>query len=281
MFVALNQKTSLYRIYSVIFLSFNTCHNTCLQQEGFLRCLIKNLLGIETGKIIIRSENMIYPTLPDKRGVRLDVQVDELDKHDKLTTIYDIEPHRDSENAYPKKIRFSRAQIDKNNMPSGSNDFSHMPDLYIINITNYDPFGYDQMVYTIQNKCIEEPELVYNDGVTIFYFNTTGTKGGSDELKKFLEYLETSKSTHASTSATKELQGYVDMIKHDAKTGGNYVTFGDLMDKIAAEAAAEAAAEVAAEKDAERDAIVAEKDALIAELQAKLEEQKNKSNCLP
>ena len=200
-----------------------------------------------------------------------------MDKHDKLTTIYDIEPHRDSENAFPKKIRFSRAQIDKNNMPSGSDDFSHMPDLYIINITNYDPFGYDQMVYTIQNKCIEEPELVYNDGVTIFYFNTTGTKGGSDELKKFLEYLETSKSTHASTSATKELQGYVDMIKHDAKTGGNYVTFGDLMDKIAAEAAAE----VAAEKDAERDAIVAEKDALIAELQAKLEEQKNKSNCLP
>ena len=131
------------------------------------------------------------------------------------------------------------------------------------------------MVYTIQNKCIEEPELVYNDGVTIFYFNTTGTKGGSDELKKFLEYLETSKSTHASTSATKELQGYVNMIKHDAEIGGNYVTFGDLMDKVAAEAAAE----VCAEKDAiiaQNEAAIAEKDALIAELQAKLEEQKNK-----
>lgn len=254
---------------------FNQLSTNPKTKEGFLRCLIKNLLGIETSKIIIRAENMIYPTLPDKRGVRLDVQVDELDKHDKLTTIYDIEPHRDSEKAYPKKIRFSRAQIDKNNMPSGSDDFSHMPDLYIINITNYDPFGYDQMVYTIKNKCIEEPELVYNDGVTIFYFNTIGTKGGSDDLKKFLEYLETSKSTHASTSATKELQGYVNMIKHDAEIGGNYVTFGDLMDKVAAEAAAE----VCAEKDAiiaQNEAAIAEKDALIAELQAKLEEQKNK-----
>ena len=116
---------------------------------------------------------------------------------------------------------------------------------------------------------------MYNDGVTIYYFNTTGTQGGSDDLKKFLEYLETCKSTYASTSATKELQGYVNMIKHDAEIGGNYVTFGDLMDKVAAEAAAE----VCAEKDAiiaQNEAAIAEKDALIAELQAKLEEQKNK-----
>ena len=83
---------------------FNQLSTNPKTKEGFLRCLIKNLLGIETSKIIIRAENMIYPTLPDKRGVRLDVQVDELDKHDKLTTIYDIEPHRDSEKAYPRRF---------------------------------------------------------------------------------------------------------------------------------------------------------------------------------
>ena len=160
-----------------------------------------------------------------------------------------------------------------------------MPDLYIINITNYDPFGDDYMLYTIKNKCIEIPELVYNDGVTIYYFNTTGTNGGSDDLKKFLEYLETSKSTYASTSATKELQSYVDTIKHDAEIGVNYLTFGDLMDKVAAEAAAEAVAEAIVEKDsiiakkeatiAEKEAAIAKKDAIIAELQAKLAEKEN------
>ena len=133
---------------------------------------------------------------------------------------------------------------------------------------------------------------MYNDGVTIYYFNTTGTQGGSDELKKFLEYLETSKSIYASTSATKELQSYVDTIKHDAEIGGNYLTFGDLMDKVAAEAAAEAVAEAVVEKDsiiakkevaiaekeatiAEKEAAIAKKDAIIAELQAKLAAKEN------
>ena len=170
----------------------------------------------------------------------------------------------------------------KTNCFSGSNDFSHMPDLYIINITNYDPFGDDNMLYTIKNKCIEIPELVYNDGVTIYYFNTTGTNGGSDDLKKFLEYLETSKSTYASTSATKEMQNYVEIIKHDAEIGGNYLTFGDLMDKVAAEAAAEVCAEkdaIIAEKEAsiaEKEASIAEKEAVIAELQAKITLLENK-----
>ena len=186
---------------------FNQLSTNPKTKEGFLRCLIKNLLGKEIGKIVIRAENMIYPTLPDKRGVRLDVQIDELNLKDEITTIYDIEPHRDFERDYPKKIRFSQAQIDKNNMLSSNNDFSYMPELFIVNITNYDPFGDDQMVYTFQKKCIEAPEVVYNDGVTILYFNTTGTKGGSEELKNFLEYLEKSEPEKAVTSATQELQG--------------------------------------------------------------------------
>ena len=269
---------------------FNQLSTNPKTKEGFLRCLIRNLLGIEPGKIVIRAENMIYPTLPDKRGVRLDVQIDELNQKDDITTIYDIEPHRDFERDYPKKIRFSQAQIDKNSMSSGNNDFSCLPELFIVNITNYDPFGDDQMVYTFQKRCIEAPELVYNDGVTILYFNTTGTKGGSDDLKKFLEYLEKSEPEKAVTFATQELQGYVEQIKHDAEIGGNYMTFGDLLDKITAEVAAEAAekataeaaaeaAKVVAEKDAiiaEKDTTIAEKDSVIEELRAKLAALENK-----
>ena len=142
------------------------------------------------------------------------------------------------------------------------------------------------MVYTFQKRCIEAPEVVYNDGVTILYFNTTGTKGGSDDLKKFLEYLEKSEPEKAVTFATQELQGYVEQIKHDAEIGGNYMTFGDLLDKITAEVAEEAAEKAAAEAAekaaaeaakvaAEKDAIIAEKEAIIAELQAKLDKQQN------
>lgn len=88
----------------------------------------------------------------------------------------------------------------------------------------------------------------------------------------YLEYLEKSEPEKAVTSATQEMQGYVEQIKHDAEIGGNYMTFGDLMDKITAEVAETAAEKAAAEVAAEKDAIIATKDAVIAELRARLGE---------
>ena len=29
----------------------------------------------------------------------------------------------------------------------------------------YDPFGYNRIIYTVKNKCLEEPEMAYDDGV--------------------------------------------------------------------------------------------------------------------
>ena len=59
-------------------------------------------------------------------------------------------------------------------MKSGETDFEKLPNLYVITITNFDPFGYDYMMYTIKNSCVEEPELEYEDGLRFVYFNTKG-----------------------------------------------------------------------------------------------------------
>ena len=177
--------------------------------------------------------------------------------------------YRDFEKDYPKKNRFTQAQIDKSNLESGENDFSKLPRLYIICITNYDPFGYDRVLYTIKNQCVEEPELVYNDEVAIFYFNTMGTKGGTKSLKSFLKYLEESKDSNAIDDATSEVKSCVGTIKKNYVIGERYMTLGNLMDKIAAEAAAEATAEVTAEMGAiiaQKEATIAQKDAEIADL---------------
>lgn len=209
----------------------------------FCKCMIKNLLGKEVEEINVHTEKFIVPNDPKKRGVRLDVQVNEI-ADDSIISVIDIEPHRTTETTYPKKNRFQQALIDKNNLSSGDNDFSHLPELYIICITNYDPFGYDQMLYEIKNKCVDLPELEYNDGVHIMYFNTTGKKGGSEALKRFLTYLEDSRDDNAVDEATQEMKNYVELIKRNQEIGGHYMTFGDLMDKMAAEAAAEASKEL-------------------------------------
>ena len=131
------------------------------------------------------------------------------------------------------------------------------------------------------------PDLEYNDGVHIMYFNTKGTKGGSEALKSFLTYLEDSRDENVTDDATKELKEYVQVIKHNHEIGGRYMTVGDLMDKMAAEAAEEATKEVVeeltqqyskqlAEKDTaltEKDTALAEKDSALAEKDTALAEK--------
>ena len=271
------------------FFMFNKLTTEEETSEKFCRCMLRNLIGVEVDRITVRAEKIELPDDPQKRGVRLDVKIEEYED-ERVACIYDIEPHRDFEKDYPKKNRFTQAQIDKNNLESGENDFSKLPKLYIICITNYDPFGYDRVLYTIKNQCVEEPELVYNDDVAILYFNTKGTKGGSESLKRFLRYLEESEDSNAVDDATNEVKSYVGTIKRNYEIGGKYMTVGDLMDKIAAEAAAEKAAEMGAiiaqnelelaQKDeviaqnkaelAQNKAAMAEKDAEIAELKKKL-----------
>jgi len=35
----------------------------------------------------------------------------------------------------------------------------------------------------------DEPDMCYDDGVEIYYFNTRGKVGGTNELKRFLTYF--------------------------------------------------------------------------------------------
>ena len=234
--------------------------------EKVCRRLLKSLIGKDVGKIIVNAEQIVMPEKPDKRGVRLDVKIDEY-QNETITNVYDIEPHRDKENFYPKKIRYTQAQLDKNSMKSGSKDFSKLPELYIICITNYDPYGYDYMMYTIDNKCVEVPELVYDDGVKIIYFNTKGTKGGSKELKAFLQYLEESTKENVVDEDTQEMDEYVAYIKGEERIEEDYMTVGDWVDSIVEEAVEEVTEE--------KNAIIAAKDTEIADKNAEIAKLKS------
>lgn len=251
------------------FFMFNQLVTNPETKDKFCHLLIKSLLGRDVDQINILAESVIFPTNPDKRGVRLDVKIEEITESKSIANIYDIEPHRDIEKYYPRKNRYYQSQIDKDSMNSGDDDYSHMPNLYIICITNYDPFGYGQMLYTIRNECVEVPELVYNDGVCIMYFNTVGHKGGSKALKTFLNFLENTTDSNVIDEATKNALDCVEVIRSNYRTGGNYMTLGNLMDYYAREAVVEATGELNAIL-AEKDSTIAEKDSTIAKLQEEL-----------
>lgn len=194
--------------------------------RDFARTLVQGLLQKELGNIRVNIQRAIVANMPTQRGIRLDIEVLEYDD-DNIdaypVNIYDIEPNKRKDIDIIKHNRFYQAKIDSRNLKSGEKDFIKLPNLFVMMITNYDPFGYDYMLYTVHNKCNEVPELEYDDGLCFLYFNTTGTKGGSDSLKKLLAYIQDSKASNVTDDATKKLHDYVSVVKDSPEARDEYM----------------------------------------------------------
>ena len=160
--------------------------------EPFYRLLLSVLLGKELKKIRVLSQQMIPAASPELRGIRMDVEITEYDEGT-VTNVYDLEPHIKDELHMPRHNRYYQAKIDGRYVKRGLKDFSGIPNLYVITITNYDLFGEDYMMYTVRNRCEEVPDMEYDDGLRFLYFYTKGQKGGSQKIKNMLSYFQNSK----------------------------------------------------------------------------------------
>ena len=184
--------------------------------EDFCRTLVQALLQQEVGKINVSVQRVIQGNTPEQRGIRLDIEIVEEDENIHgvyKKNIFNIEPQKRKDINLIKHNRFYQAKIDSRNLKSGDKDFIALPNLFVITITNYDPFGYDYMLYTIHNICEEVPQLKYEDGLRFLYFNTKGIKGGSEAIKNLLNYIQNSKEENVTDEATKKLHNCVSKVK--------------------------------------------------------------------
>ncbi len=202
--------------------------------EPFYRLLLSVLLGKKMKKIQVLSQRIIPALTPELRGIRMDVEITEFDE-EAVTSVYDVEPHRKDQLNLPRHNRYYQAKIDGRYVKSGLKDFSAIPNLYVITITNYDLFGEDYMMYTVHNKCEEVPEMEYDDGLKFIYFNTKGKKGGSQSIKNMLTYIQNSDSRNAVDDATRKIDSYVTKVKNLPEVEAGYMTLGDWIDGIAEE----------------------------------------------
>ena len=101
----------------------------------------------------------------------------------------------------------------------------------MIMITNFDPFGMDNVIYTFENTCKEFPELEYGDGLKFIYFNASGKKGGSIAIRELLSYLNCSNIEHVTNDDISHIHSYVTTVKESGKARDDFMTIGDLMDK--------------------------------------------------
>ena len=210
---------------------FNAMVSYPEQGEEFVRKILKILFERDFTDLKVISQKSYGGRNNKLHGARLDVYVEEdgsveTDAKDG-STIYDLEPDRNNKAeaiaSFPKRSRFYHAMIDSRVLKSGEN-FGKLKDVYVIFICDYDPFGYDQVKYTIKNTCLELPEMPYEDGAQTIVLYTKGKHGDiSKELRQLLNYMENTTDTNAVNDTLKEIQEMVETVKRDGEVSLNYM----------------------------------------------------------
>ena len=198
--------------------------------EKFTHTILKLLFNRDFKNLKVSAQKFYAGMNTDLRGARLDVCIEgdcvDIDGED-ITSVYDVEPDQNDKAkaiaAFPKRSRFYHAIIDSRSLKSGE-DFGKLKQVYVIFICNYDLFGYDRVWYTIKNRCLEEPEMDYEDGAVTIVLYTRGTKGKiSEELRQFLNYMENTDQNNEVNDELKSTQRMVDAVKRDGEVSLRYM----------------------------------------------------------
>lgn len=198
--------------------------------EKFTHTILKLLFNRDFKNLKVSAQKFYAGMNTDLRGARLDVCIEgdcvDIDGED-ITSVYDVEPDQNDKAkaiaAFPKRSRFYHAIIDSRSLKSGE-DFGKLKQVYVIFICNYDLFGYDRVWYTIKNRCLEEPEMDYEDGAVTIVLYTRGTKGKiSEELRQFLNYMENTDQNNEVNDELKSIQRMVDAVKRDGEGSLRYM----------------------------------------------------------
>lgn len=156
--------------------------------DDFMRCLFKDniplvqlVLRIITGKpdlIIISCQvQKDMKRLGGARSLCLDAYGRDSDEKQ-----YDMEIQRKDKGADPHRARYHSSVADVESLDAGQ-DFSELPETYIIFITEKDFFGQGEPIYYIERMNLTTGEP-FNDGEHIIYVN--GEYRGDSDLGRLM-----------------------------------------------------------------------------------------------
>ena len=171
-------------------------------------------------KVKIVDIEFVEPQKTEKEGyqshgIRLDLYV-----KDDQGRIFNVEVQTSSKKNLPKRMRYYQSVIDVNILAPGV-DYSRLRQSFVIFICNYDPFGKGRYIYTFENRCIEDADLVFGDDALKVVVNTKGSVGAiSNELKEVLVYLDEGKATG---EYTRKLDDAVRLVKSSEERRHEYM----------------------------------------------------------
>lgn len=203
--------------------------------EEFCRILLKTILGKAIRKVRIIPQKNILGIDTAHHGIRMDAYIEDISDENTLPEadmvdaqvipdIYDIEPNNSYEKAsLPKRIRYYHGLIDTQLLAAGT-AYTNLPNIVTIVILPYDPFGLNRMIYTIQNQCVEDSTMPYNDGAKKIFLYTKGIEGNpSQELRDMLKYLEKTNDDNVTNQDIDTIHHLVKKVKHRREVGISYM----------------------------------------------------------
>ncbi len=187
-----------------------------MRDTRHLKPLLQFVLQVSIAKIELIEPQKTEKEGYDSKGIRLDLYVT-----DEQGVVYNVEVQTTSKKHLPKRMRYYQSTIDISILRPGV-DYKELRKTFVIFICNYDPFGRNRYLYTFENICREEPDLLFGDETVKVIVNTRGEIGEiSEELKEVIRYLN---DGTISGQYSQELDTAVTAVKSNEERRLEYMT---------------------------------------------------------
>lgn len=210
-------------------------------EEANCRRFLEMVLDFPIERVEVNKEKSIVYH-PEYKGVRLDVYA-----KDENNTHYNVEMQALREASLGKRARYYHSHIDMEILLGGE-EYSKLPNTYVIFICDFDPFMRNRYCYTFENLCIEDKELAVNDGAKTIFLNSRGKNKDEvpAEMVAFLDFVradlqESTKDFH--DDFVRQLQNSVQKVKSSRRMEENFMILREMLRDERAEGKAEGKAE--------------------------------------
>ena len=158
-----------------------------MSEKRHCKKLLEKLLRIKIRDLKYLEDEKTLKSTYISKGVRLDVYVE-----DDKNTIYDIEMQVRSlqDDELFKRTRYYQSVIDTDLLSIGAL-YSQLKQTFIIFICPFELFDAKRHLYTFKNICVEDKNIIMEDGATKVLISTKGTADDvTPDVKAFLNYID-------------------------------------------------------------------------------------------
>ena len=223
----------------------NFMFGAVMMEEENCKRFLELALGFPIERVEVSKEKSIVYH-PEYKGVRLDVYA-----KNEHNTRYNVEMQVAKKAELGKRVRYYYGQIDMELLLSGS-DYTELPEVYVIFICDFDPFGKKKYRYTFTKQCEEEPGAQLQEGCKSIFLSTRGENDREvpGELVSFLNFVKADLSeseTDFEDDFVEKLQNTIRRIKSNREMEERFMIFEEMLRDERAEGKAEGIAEGKAE----------------------------------